>query len=670
MMAARRIRLVLVALALCGTAASARADDDAGTLSPFAEGAGNRALALGSAYAAIGGDASAIVWNPAGLGGVSRLELMLSHFSLQHDAQETFAAFALPSWRWGTLGVGLRHFSVGGIEGRDTRNVLTNSDLVDSEDEFALGWGVGVGAWNLGTSVRVQRQSLAGFEDNGLGADLGVNVRPLALVGSTAAPDALTLGFAVRNVLRPSLRLDRDAVPDPTRIRAGLAWRALWGLVSADLEGGQGTALRPRAGFEWQPHGLFALRTGMNGGTYTAGLGLKWQNLTLDYAYQDGEITPMHRIGISLAHGRTVAESRTLALQREEDGIRARVAEGFRELEERRVLELVASVRSLLDEQRAAEALDVIATIATLRPDHPEINALETRALVETATALERHGSFAEAAAAYRRALERTPADSAAARGERRARAESDARAARTRELHTIFAGAMDAFAAGNLPEARRGLLLVIAAAPRDTEATEMLLRVERSCAMRAEDLLRSAREAIAVGRFDEAARRLEEARALALDSPAMSSVASALVGARARALAAARTPAQGKSEAGLGRGQTVRAFADLSPEKRRKLDDLYRRGLDALAARRSDDAIRYWELVRSAARDYPRVSANLVQEYLRRGLDEFASDRPEEAVNEWRKALAIDPSDSRTQGYLERAQRQLSRRRELLGGP
>ena len=37
-----------------------------GTRSVFAVGAGNRALAMGGAYAAIADDASAVIWNPAG----------------------------------------------------------------------------------------------------------------------------------------------------------------------------------------------------------------------------------------------------------------------------------------------------------------------------------------------------------------------------------------------------------------------------------------------------------------------------------------------------------------------------------------------------------------------------------------------------------------------------
>ena len=658
------LRAALVALLLCAATTDARATEDGGTLSPFAFGVGCRALALGGAYTAVADDASALFWNPAGLAGIPRRELQFTHATLGLGAQEAFAAVALPSWRWGTLGVSIWHFGVGEIDGRDDRNAPTGSDLSDREHEITLGWGGGLGAWNLGAAVRLQQQSLAGFADMGMGADVGISVRPLALLRPTAGADPLTLGFAVRNVVRPSLRLDQESVSDPSRVRAGLAWRTSWGLVSADLEGGSGASLRPRAGFEWRPHGMLALRTGMNDGTFVAGGGMRWQNLSVDYTYEDGAVVATHRVGVSLAVGRTVAESRTIALQQEEERIRARVAEGYRQIEDQRVRELVARAESMLDEHRPTEALDVIATLETLRPDHPEAGTLEIRALVESAAGLERQGDFAAAAAAYRRVLERSPADSAAAQGERRARSESDARAARSRELRAAFAAAMDAFAAGDLASARRGLLGILGVSPNDAEAREELRRVERSTALRVDESLREARGAIAAGRLDEAAKRLDEARALDADAPAIAMVARALAGARDMGKAAAPSKA-----ASSGPART--SLAGLSPQRRRELDSQYRRGLDALAARRSDDAIHYWELVRSEAPDYPRVSGSLVQEYLRRGLDEFAAGRLDQAVEQWQKALAVDPSDARTRGYLERAQRQLGRRRELLGsGP
>jgi len=145
-------RAVVVACLVIGCVAPAGAAENGGTLSPFAFGAGNRALGMGGAFTGIADDASGLVWNPAGLGAIGRGELQFSRTSLDFGAQETFAALALPSWRWGTLGVSFWHFGVGGIEERDNRNVLLGSDLSDAEQEVALGWGRSMGAWSAGGS--------------------------------------------------------------------------------------------------------------------------------------------------------------------------------------------------------------------------------------------------------------------------------------------------------------------------------------------------------------------------------------------------------------------------------------------------------------------------------------------------------------------------------------
>ncbi len=56
--------------------------EDNGSRSILADGAGNRALALGGSYVAIADDASAVLWNPGGLGWLQRREFQTSHTNL------------------------------------------------------------------------------------------------------------------------------------------------------------------------------------------------------------------------------------------------------------------------------------------------------------------------------------------------------------------------------------------------------------------------------------------------------------------------------------------------------------------------------------------------------------------------------------------------------------
>src|SRR5436309_11514578 len=55
------------ALVVGGHPLAASAAEDAGTRSVFAQGAGNRAVGMGGAFVGVADDASATMWNPAGL---------------------------------------------------------------------------------------------------------------------------------------------------------------------------------------------------------------------------------------------------------------------------------------------------------------------------------------------------------------------------------------------------------------------------------------------------------------------------------------------------------------------------------------------------------------------------------------------------------------------------
>jgi tetratricopeptide (TPR) repeat protein len=99
-----------------------------------------------------------------------------------------------------------------------------------------------------------------------------------------------------------------------------------------------------------------------------------------------------------------------------------------------------------------------------------------------------------------------------------------------------------------------------------------------------------------------------------------------------------------------------------------KELDLLYRRGLAAMQQGRSDEAIRFWELVWSSSPRHAQVADYLKREYLTRGMEAFARGQLDEASAFWRRALRVDPTDARASGYLERAQKQLSRTREILG--
>lgn len=664
--------LVLAALAFALPARAARADEDAGTRSVFAQGAGSRALAMGGAFVATADDASAMIWNPAGLGLVQQSELQAGQSaSLGLGFHESYASLVLPSWRWGAAGVSLRYFGVEDIEERGERNELLGSNFSDTEVEIALGYGRRLGeAWNLGAALKLQRQSLAGLTGAGVGLDLGLGVRPALALGGPEWANPLSVGLALRNAIEPSLRLDQDNVSDPVSVRAGLAYRAPMGslggvLVGVDVEKSPAMSSRLHAGLEFRFRPAAALRVGSNGGLLTAGTGIQWRQLSLDYAFEDNPIAPSHRVGLSFLFGATLEERRTNARRVEDAAVEQRLTDAFRQRQDAQIdglLERAEQARAHGDYDEALEALSLVTTLA---PGESRASALEVACWKSKAAELERSESYAAAAVAYGRAAALAPGDSAAVALAARCRSESDRRAARSSLLRDRFARAMDAFGAEDLAAARAGFAEVVKQEPRDGDAAEMLRRTQQAIARRVGRLVDQAGASIRSGSLSEAAVSIEQIRALDPDHPSLLGIQSAL--ARARRSADASRNSSGPSAAAV-HSRSAPGGPPAGPRlSDREVEDLYRRGLAAVQEHRLDDALRYWELVWSARGGYREVREYLKREYLTRGMDAFAAGRVEEAVAQWRRVLEVDPGDGRARGYLERAQKQIARSREIL---
>jgi tetratricopeptide (TPR) repeat protein len=653
-----RYAAALLAALLACVPASARADDDdGGTRSLFAAPAGSRGTALGGAFVAVPGDGSIAAWNPGGLGWAPRSEASVSTVSYDLGFREDFAAFVLPSWRIGAASIAIRRFGTTGIDGRDDRNVPTGEDLSSSETEVTLAYGRTFGsAIGVGGAVKLQRQSVAGRSGSGLGADLGVTLYPLLALHVPArwAPQ-LTWGLGIRNLAQPKIRLDQESVRDPSVRRTGFAYRTPFALATLDLETGGGARPRLHAGAEVSARPFLALRAGMNGDAITAGAGFRVRGIALDYAFEDRAYDPVHRIGLSYAFGPTTVERREAFLRAEDEKLQARLAEAFQRVQRERIQALLSRAEEARSAGVYGEAIEILGTIGTLDPENAEAADLEVRCLREQGAKLEQQGDLAEAAVAYGRLLEKRPQDPDARIAQGRCRAESDRRSARSAEIRKAFAQAMDAFASDDLIAARNGFAAVVRDAPNDEDARAMLRRTRAALSRRAQALLGDARRSLAERRLDSAAGLLEEARSLDPGAEGLAPLAAALE--RARPVATARTPEPAR---------TAPPQASGLPES--DVREFYRRGLAALAAKRSADALRYFELVWSANPKYQRVADYLKREYLIQGLDAYAAGRLDEAVAHWERALTVDPSDPRARGYLTRARQQLERSREVAG--
>lgn len=648
MRAARTAFLVLAAAAL--VAGPAWADDDGGGRSVFARGAGERALGLGGAYGAVAGGAQSLFWNPAGLAGLERVAFEASHTNLIGlGFHEQYGCVAVPSWRVGTFAVALRRFGVDGIEGRDAGGAVTDEDLTDAESEFSVGFARALGgAWSAGAAFKFQQHELAGHKGSGLGVDVGLTVKPLVAAGGTSAlARGLDVGVTFRNLVEPSITLVDDQVPDPTSVRLGTALGLAVGshvdlLAAVDVERTRDMDARVHAGCEAVLLDVLALRVGSHDGTLAAGGGVRWHGFGFDYAFEDNPLETVHRFGVGLSFGPTVAERRQAARDRDERELQQRLARVVADESRRRTETMVRTISDLIAAGNDTEALNEVRALRVLAPEHPQADELEAGALVVRGRVAEANDDLAGATIAYQACLRLRPTDAAVRADLARVREESRSRAQRNQDIAARYDAGMEQFAAGDLESARDVFRQIVELDAGDADARAMLDHVESAIRTRDEAEAARAQAEEAVARASSAARHV----------PVSTPTVTVGGGASPAETAAPVAP----------------TYDDLSADRQREVADLYRRGIDAAEAGRRDDAIAYWEMVWTAAPDYQRVTEHLKQEYLARGLEEFSNGRLDEAIELWESALRVAPGDERTQGYLARAYEHQSRIREIKG--
>jgi hypothetical protein len=279
-----------------------------GASSPLGGFNGARPLSLGSAYTAQADDAYAFYVDPAGLSELKLFNVFSTYSQL--DSDRTFSSLGVvsPGSLYGlTLGLGYRRLALSGLV-----DVLGNT--VDFNE---------------------QELGLALAKEVSEGLSFGVELRYISLGQSTGSSSADASGrafdLAVRRVYRPWLRLalcaqdlagrldyqDGTAVNLPYNLVAGVSLD-LFGqkalvrngnelTLNLDVSENRGNPLLLHAGLEWRPLGPIALRAGIDQNfgeaqgastsgvifnNFTAGLGLHYGGVTLDYALQrNGDVS-------------------------------------------------------------------------------------------------------------------------------------------------------------------------------------------------------------------------------------------------------------------------------------------------------------------------------------------------------------------------------------------
>ncbi|MDE0635804.1 MAG: hypothetical protein OXI43_08135 [Candidatus Poribacteria bacterium] len=288
-------------------------------------GAGARSIGLGGAFTAIAEDATATVWNPAGLGSAADLSLNISTQQISDQGilgqSRHFIALTKTLGSYGAIGLAATNFSVDDIPRHtDADGVEDGARFSRSVNAYSLSYGIAVGHFNIGLTGRmlmdnfgvesVENQSGFGGVDIGLMGhalhiDVDENQTPTfhygivakylgASLGEGTVPMVVDVGVAydlyMGNVVTFSADIEQEFVnldESPFSMRAGVEYTILTN---------KSTEFALRAG----------VRASRDNQDLFGGFGVNIAGLQVDYAIQDG-INAIQGVGIthylSLSYG-------------------------------------------------------------------------------------------------------------------------------------------------------------------------------------------------------------------------------------------------------------------------------------------------------------------------------------------------------------------------------
>ena len=256
-----------------------------------------RTIGLGGAFVGLADDASAVVWNPAGLATLVPNELRFETAMLFEDTSINALNFAVPGNKLPSFGLSIVDLSSGGFERTNELNDNLGT-FSEGETAYILSAAKNLNTrFALGTNVKVIRQSVEESSANGVGFDLGAIYQ---------ATPSVKVGVSALNLGGPNLTLRDTKETYPLEFRVGFSATVLRGrgLLSAEVDQASGPGTRFRGGTEYWVQPAFALRVGMDDQDPAGGLSYRFANkYQFDYGVLDHDLGLTHRVGLTYRFG-------------------------------------------------------------------------------------------------------------------------------------------------------------------------------------------------------------------------------------------------------------------------------------------------------------------------------------------------------------------------------
>ena len=660
----RRLALVFVlgSAVICGDPANARAQSY-GTELPFVLGTGARSHAMGTAGVSHIYDASVQSYNPAGLGYL-QLKQFLFYRTTLFDSESVYHAvsYAHPLLNYGTLGVSVMRLDIGGIEERNNTNELLSSDLHNAQTRILLGYAKNItSSLTAGVNLKLDNQSFGEHNGSGFGLDVGLMANQ-ALSGNSFIK-GFREGFAIQNLIEPSLKLDSDKVSDPFNVAFGVSAISGAGdfllVTSLDLVNPRYSPFNVRIGQEVMYDRFFALRAGLDDATVTFGFGALFRQFAIDYAYRDEDLGNNHRFSLTIKFGASLADRRMEARQRLENEVNTKLTTRMAEMEQLQIQAALSEGDRFFadgDYEKAAEQFEMA---LLWNPDNEHALEYRTRSKYNRAASLAEesigNGDYVQGLFHANQALSILPYDPSAADMARRCNDEIAAAQNSRSLMSQLLKTSIDYYAGRHFAAALSGFEEALRIEPTNALASEYRDKCLFSINEQVNKLKTEADAAAARGDFDGAILATEAALQFKPNDPIILGTIDSFKNRKAEAAVAAlqATPV---ADAPVGIGTSKMAVDE------KLLDEQYRKGMRAFDEGNFDDAIGAFTKVWAIDPDYHNVSSLLTKAYLFVGMQFYSDHRYTEAIDIWQKALIVNPENSKAKRYLSKAHEELQK--------
>ncbi len=261
---------------------------------------------MGGAYVGLADEASAPYWNPAGLTQIEEHQFLSMYAPFFEGVSHNFVSYVHPLRSWGNLAISDVFLYSGGYEEVDkdgnvlgrNQSIFNNAIIISYANRI-------YGRLSLGANLKLVHERVMKYSGNSQGIDLGVLYKPR---------DELSIGLAVQNVLQPKVTLIDDPNVYDTNVKGGVAFNTYHNrlTLTADVNKLVNEKAYFSAGLEispWEKASFTSwkrldLRAGVNHlQSFTCGIGLKMDFLSLDYAFNIHKMGNLHRFGLTFSWG-------------------------------------------------------------------------------------------------------------------------------------------------------------------------------------------------------------------------------------------------------------------------------------------------------------------------------------------------------------------------------